>query len=136
MATLQLKDQDAKCPPIHCIGVAGGSNELRSEVVWSPATGKSLANHKLGQAHVCEFDVTTLCQEQILRFQVPVDDSSSVKMFKCVDHTGAVVPAMLLRAMETLPVVGSIQLAAQARLQEKVQGLRSIVSLPEFGDER
>lgn len=115
MATHQLKDEDAQGPPIHCIGVTRGGDQLRCKIVRGPAAGKGLANHKLGQAHVTELDVSTFRQKQVLRFQVPVDDSSRVKMFKGIDHTGTIVPAVLLRAMEALPVVGGIKLATQAR---------------------
>mmetsp|Transcript_47317 Transcript_47317/g.101326 ORF Transcript_47317/g.101326 Transcript_47317/m.101326 type:complete len:376 (-) Transcript_47317:1517-2644(-) len=134
MAGHQLEGQNAQGPPIHGVRVACRGNQLGGEVVRSATCCVSLADHELGQTHVRQLDVALIGQEQILRLEIAVDDTSLVQVLKRVDGACNVVLCMLFAAVEALSVVSCVQFSTKRRLHEEVEGLGAIVSFPELND--
>mmetsp|Transcript_92505 Transcript_92505/g.206763 ORF Transcript_92505/g.206763 Transcript_92505/m.206763 type:complete len:255 (-) Transcript_92505:1166-1930(-) len=56
-------------------------------------------------------------------------------MLESQDDTSNVVLGMLLAAVETLPVVGGVELTTECRLHEEVERLRAVVRLEQLNDE-
>mmetsp|Transcript_60365 Transcript_60365/g.127882 ORF Transcript_60365/g.127882 Transcript_60365/m.127882 type:complete len:205 (+) Transcript_60365:280-894(+) len=135
MASEELVDQHTKCPPIYRMIVAGGGDNLWSEVIRSATGCKRLPNTELGQSHVSHLQVALLVHEQVLWLQVPVDDASFVHVFESVNYAAHVVLGMLDAAVEVLADVGAVKLAAQSRFEQEVQPLRAVVSLVQGDDE-
>mmetsp|Transcript_2951 Transcript_2951/g.7530 ORF Transcript_2951/g.7530 Transcript_2951/m.7530 type:complete len:236 (+) Transcript_2951:958-1665(+) len=57
-------------------------------------------------------------------------------MLECGKRASGIKCCVFLAAMEALPVVRCVQLAAERWFQEEVQGLRTVVSLPKLDNER
>mmetsp|Transcript_22682 Transcript_22682/g.41054 ORF Transcript_22682/g.41054 Transcript_22682/m.41054 type:complete len:254 (-) Transcript_22682:1355-2116(-) len=136
MSRHELEDENSESPPVHCVRVSTRGNQLRCEVIWGATCGEGLANDKLCQAHVGKLDMAARCQKKILRLEVTVDDAAHVEMLESENNACGVVSAMLLHAVQAFPVVGGVELAAEARLKEEVEGLCSVVSFVELRDER
>mmetsp|Transcript_132610 Transcript_132610/g.330740 ORF Transcript_132610/g.330740 Transcript_132610/m.330740 type:complete len:245 (+) Transcript_132610:100-834(+) len=115
--------------------MAAGCDELGSEVIGGAACCERLADDELGQAHVRQFDVSLLGEEQIFGLEVAIDDLALVAVIEGKDRASHVVPCMLLASMQALLAVGRIQLAAQCRLQQEVKMLLAVVRGVQLDDE-
>mmetsp|Transcript_84176 Transcript_84176/g.148800 ORF Transcript_84176/g.148800 Transcript_84176/m.148800 type:complete len:208 (+) Transcript_84176:473-1096(+) len=136
MTTQELEGQNSQGPPVHCNGVTSRGNELRGKVVGSATRCVSFTNHHLGQAHVCQLDISIFVEQQILRFQVTEDDLFAVQVLESENDTSCVELCMGFLAEEALLVVRSIKLSTQGQLQEEVKCLGSVISLIELDNER
>mmetsp|Transcript_114834 Transcript_114834/g.364971 ORF Transcript_114834/g.364971 Transcript_114834/m.364971 type:complete len:305 (-) Transcript_114834:1490-2404(-) len=128
----ELEGQNAQSPPVDGVGVAKTGDQLRGEVVGGAASRVGLPDDELGQAHVGQLDVALLREQQILGLEVAVDDAALVQVLEGIDRACDVILGVPLAAMEALSVVGGIELATQGGLEEEVEGLRTVESLPEF----
>mmetsp|Transcript_95712 Transcript_95712/g.247440 ORF Transcript_95712/g.247440 Transcript_95712/m.247440 type:complete len:281 (-) Transcript_95712:1402-2244(-) len=135
MAGHELEDEDAQSPPVDGFRVPGRRNELGCEVVRGPAGGVRPADGKLCKAHVRDLEVPGLSQQEVLRLQVPVNDPLLVDVLKGEDGARDVEEGVALAAVEALAVVRGVELAAQRRLHQEVQGLIAAVRLVELDDE-
>lgn len=76
-----LIDEDAEGPPVQGMVMAGTKNHLRRQVLRCAAEGVRLLPLRifdLGEAEVRKEDVSIIVEQDILRLQVPVDDSAAV----------------------------------------------------------
>ena len=84
LAVKHLVHQDAKGPPVHCLGVTPTLEYLRGEVLRCPAHGVAHTSrrpgHDLGEPEVCDDGVALGVQEDVLGLEVPVGDVKAVKI--------------------------------------------------------
>mmetsp|Transcript_69188 Transcript_69188/g.156912 ORF Transcript_69188/g.156912 Transcript_69188/m.156912 type:complete len:308 (+) Transcript_69188:281-1204(+) len=134
--TEQLKGEDAERPPVNCMRVALGCDQLRSEVVRRAAGGVRLPDDYLCQAHVGELHLPKFIEKEVLWFQVAEYDLSTVQMLESEGCARDVELGTFLLAPQAFLVVSCVQFAAKGQLEEEVQGLLAIVGLVELDDKR
>mmetsp|Transcript_9221 Transcript_9221/g.28288 ORF Transcript_9221/g.28288 Transcript_9221/m.28288 type:complete len:275 (-) Transcript_9221:331-1155(-) len=135
LARQELEKEDAQRPPIHSLRVAARGDDFGCEVVRGAASGVGLADGEFGEAHIRELDVALLCEQQILRLQIPVENVTLVQMLEGKDHARGVVLCVLDLAVEVPPVVGRKKFAPERRFQQEVERLSAVVRCVHLDDE-
>lgn len=77
-----LVDQHPQRPPVHRLTVALVLQDLGRQVLGRPAEGEGAILDCLGEAEVCQFEVSVSGDEDVLRLQVAVDDVPRVQVLE------------------------------------------------------
>ena len=75
-----LKEENAKRPPVNCLAVPLGLDDLRSKVFGCPAQRPGTIGNLLGKPKIRNLGVPMCIEEQVLRFEITVDDVLLVKV--------------------------------------------------------
>ena len=86
----KLEDKDAKRPNVGSLVVGLVGDDLGRHVLRGPTERPSplLPNQLLGETKVGQLDVAGGVEEQVLRFEISVDDASGVKVVEGKDDAG------------------------------------------------
>mmetsp|Transcript_764 Transcript_764/g.1621 ORF Transcript_764/g.1621 Transcript_764/m.1621 type:complete len:210 (+) Transcript_764:485-1114(+) len=128
----EFEQQDTQHPPVHSLVVSSAVDDLRSHVVRSSDQGVSRALCNLRQAHVSEFTVAAVVQQEILWLQISIDHTAVVQMDKRLHHATNVESSMSLAAVQAQALIRCEQLTTQRCLQKEINMLSSIVGREEL----
>mmetsp|Transcript_12892 Transcript_12892/g.32512 ORF Transcript_12892/g.32512 Transcript_12892/m.32512 type:complete len:226 (-) Transcript_12892:1436-2113(-) len=131
----QLEGEYTQSPPVDGIRMTGGCDQFRREVIRGATSCVRPADDELGQTHICQLDVPLFREEQVFGLQVAVDDAALVQVIESEDCSCDVIFGMLLAPMESLAVVGGIELSPERRFEEEVKCLGAVVGLMQLDDE-
>ena len=95
-----LVEQHPQGPPVHREAIVLRPEDLRRDVVWSPAEcggGVALADPFLAHPVVGELDVTLVVQEDVVQLQVSVNDSSLMEIIQRQADLRTVKPGVFFR---------------------------------------
>ena len=72
-------------------------NDLRRQVIRRSTQRPRNIWHHFCEPKVGDFDVPQVVNEQVLGFQVAVDNVTSVEVFECCDNFGGIEPCYVVR---------------------------------------
>ena len=84
--------ENTACPPIHRLSVAIGLNDFGCEVLGCPAQRPYTVVDDLGEPKVGNFEVAAGIKQEILRFEITIDNVERAKVAECEDDDGQVEP--------------------------------------------
>jgi len=132
----KLEDEDAKRPDVGALVMRLVGDNLRRDIFRGATERPSslLPNQLLGKTKVSQLDVAGRIKEQVLWFEIPVDDASGMEVIKGEDDTGDIEGCRLVGEPTTVPQQ-SPKFPAQARLHQHVQVFRAVERLVHLDDE-
>lgn len=93
---MQFVDQHTQSPPVDGFPVASVKDDLGSDILRSSANGESPAFiEDLSESKICEFQITIICDEQVLRFQIPEDYTFDMEVLEARGHSRSVKPCLI-----------------------------------------
>jgi hypothetical protein len=81
-AHIHLIDKNAQCPPIDTSTMTLVENHLRSKVFRSSTKSICSGFYYFGETEVSQLQVSILSDEQVFRFQIPVNNIPFMKILK------------------------------------------------------
>ena len=87
-------DQHSQGPPIDWLPVTLILQDLGSEVFRSSAEGEGSIFNLLGKSKISQFEISISSNQNIFRFEIPVDDVFGVKVLKDENHVRCVKAAL------------------------------------------
>mmetsp|Transcript_31684 Transcript_31684/g.69278 ORF Transcript_31684/g.69278 Transcript_31684/m.69278 type:complete len:328 (-) Transcript_31684:764-1747(-) len=97
VAREHLVDKDAQRPPVDCLAMPLGEDDLRRQVLGRAAQCPGAVLDALGEAKVGHFAVAVPVEQQVLRLQVAVKDRERVQMFEHQSDLGGVEARRVVR---------------------------------------
>lgn len=87
-----LVGEDAECPPVDWFAVALVEEDLGCQVFGSTTESVSARLAILGETKVCQFQISLLVDQNVLWFEISVDNIEGVQVFEHETDLGGVEP--------------------------------------------
>jgi hypothetical protein len=133
---MHLVKQNSQSPPINGLTMTLVQNNLRGNVLRSTANSESSSLiENLGKSEIGKLQITVVSDQEILGFEISIDDILGVKVFKTASNSGSVESGLLSRERFDRSEV-SEELSSVDQLKNQIEILGILSESLKVDDER